>query len=285
MSKRSLVTLLIFIVLGILAGVLFGAMFVLRDQTVVVKGETPVNISRDELISLAGLNSGSSIFMLDKEQAIKNIEDKYSHIKVIQIKTTSVTKVEIVVRARHEMFYTEYNNNYYVMDEELKILNIYAVSSQGEQSNKPSNLIQLTAKTSEGENNLNINASTLKCDFVGTREQRDCIKKIYESLPNNIKEINGEEKVYYSRVDFLDMFKEIKLIEYATFNKAVISTKYGVSLDIENPRKNMTDKMNICLSTIKALINENNQREESGTIKIFYNLDGEQKNVYIEANN
>lgn len=278
MSKRSLVTLIVFIVLGVLAGILFGAVFVLRDQTVVVKGDTPVDVSRDELISLTGFREKSSIFMLDKEKAIQNIEDKYSHIKVIQIKTKSVTEIEIVVRARHEMFYTKFNNKYYTMDEELKVLNVFEVAEN--ESNKP-NLINITAKDNENNDNLHITTSTLKCDFVGTKEQRKSIKNLYESLPNNVKEISGEEKVYYTRTDFLDMFKEVELLEYTSFDKIVIATKYGVKLDIENPRKNMTDKMNTCLSTIDFLKNNEDYSEESGTIKIYYDLNGEQKNIYI----
>ena len=273
MSKRTLVALLIFLVLGVLAGVLFGTVFCLRSQNVVIMGETPVDISRDEIISTAGFKGGESIFMLDKDSAINNIEDKYSHVKVVQIKTTGLTKIEIIIRARHKMLFAEYNNKYYVMDEELKVLNIVDETDKDEVAN----LIEIPAT------NLNINSSTLKCDFVGGNS-RDAIYELYHSFINNVKNIQDDAKEYYTRLDICEIVKKVELVEYKTFTKIVIQTKYGVELDIENPNENMTEKMNICFSAIKHLQEEGKQREQSGTIKIYYKPDNTQVNVYIPEN-
>ncbi len=270
--------MLILFLLGVLTGILFGTVFCLRSQTVTVLGETPVDISREDIISAAGFKHGESIFMLDKTSAINNIEDKFSHIKVVQIKTTGLTKVEIRIRARHEMFYTEYNKNYYVMDEELKVLNIIEEAPEGETSKKPTNLIEIPAT------NLNINTSTLKCDFVGGKSQ-EVICEFYHSIINNVKNINDGEKEYYTRADVKDIVKKVELVHYNSFTKIVIQTKYGVVLDIENPTENLTDKMNVCLSTIKTFLlspdMETQIKAQEGTIKIYYDLNNNQVSVYI----
>ena len=278
MSKRTLVTLIIFLILGVLTGIMFGTVFCLRSQTVTVLGETPVDISKEEIISAAGIKNSQSIFMIDKEKAIANIEAKHAKIKVVQIKTISVTEIEIRVRARHEMFYTEYNKNFYVMDEELKVLNIVAESEEGGVSNKPTNLIEIPAT------NLNINASTLKCDFVGGSAQ-NAIYELYHAIINNVKNVEDGKNVFYSRADVVDVVKKVELVQFSSFTKILIKTKYGVMLDIENPNENMTEKMNICFSAIKHLQEEGKQREQSGTIKIYYKLDNTQVNVYIPENN
>ena len=124
MKKGAVITLSIVALILVLTGVLFGAVFCLRTQKVVVLGETPVTISKEDIVSAAGFKKGESIFLLDKEKAISNIEAKHAEIKVVQIKTTSVTEIEIRIRARHKMFYTTFGENYFILDEDLKVLDI-----------------------------------------------------------------------------------------------------------------------------------------------------------------
>ncbi len=275
MSKRTLVTLLIFLILGVLAGILFGTVFCLRDQKVVVKGDTPVNISREEIISTAGLKNGESIFMIDKTKAINNLEKKFENIKVIQIKTTSVTKIEIIIRARHEMFYSESNNSYYILDEELKVLDMYAKNLENEPSNQPTDLTLVQAEA------LNINLSTQKCDFVGTDYQQQTTKALLQAVTNNVKSVDGENISYYTRSDFVTMFQNMEFKDYSSFNKIILTTSYGVKLDIENPTENLTNKMNICLSTIQEFIKGGENKEKGGTIKIYYDLNNSIQSVYV----
>ena len=116
MRKGSVIALSIIALLLVTAGVLFGAVFCLRSQSVKVVGDSPITISKEDIISTAGLKKGQSIFLIDKEKALNNIEAKFPYVKVIQIKTTSLTEIEFVVRARHKMFYAEDDTKYYIMD-------------------------------------------------------------------------------------------------------------------------------------------------------------------------
>ena len=280
MSKKAVISLSIIVFLIALIGILFGAVFCLRSQTVTVVGETPIEISKEEIITTAGLENGKSIFMLNKEEAINKIEATYPYVKVIQIKTTSLTKIDIIIRSRHDMCYAKNGNNYYVMDEELKILKIIPAISEGEESNEPTELIHI-----HGEN-INLNSSTMVCDFVGSSEQKQTMYDLYNAMINVVTKTEGEKgdnkEVYFSRKDVCETLKEIEFKEYETFSKIIITTKHGVKLDIENPNEDLQNKINICFSTIKSLIEEGKDREKSGTIKIYYDLQNNQKFVYIE---
>ena len=176
---------------------------------------------------------------------------------------------------RSEMFYTESENEYLIMDEDLKVLNIIEKNLESEPSNEPTNLIFITTDS------LKINKETNICDFVGSKQQKQAIYQLHKAITNNVKSVQDNKSEYYTRDDMKDILKEVKLQEFDTFNKIIITTKYGVKLDIENPQKNMADKINICFSTIRALISEGNDREQSGTIKIYYDLDNNQNCIYI----
>ena len=274
MSKKSIITLSIIGFIIALIGILFGAVFRLRSQKVTVPKLQIVEVSKKDIISAAGLKNGQSIFMIDKQKAIDNVEKKFPNIKVIEINTTSLTEINIRVRTRYEMFYAEFENKYFIMDEDLKVLNILEKNLESGPSNEPEHLINI-------ESDLNIDEKTKICDFVGSKQQKKILYQLHKAVTNNVKKIQDGKKKYYTRDDMKDLLKEVELKEFDTFNKIIITTKYGVKLDIENPQEDMADKINICFSTIRVFISEGKDREQSGTIKIYYDLDNTQKSVYI----
>ena len=275
MSKKGIISLSIITLFIVLIGILFGTVFCLHTQNVTVLGNDVVSHSKNEIVSAADLKKGQSIFMIDKETATRNIEAKFPKIKVVQIKTTNITTIDIVIRVRHEMFYTEFTEKYYVLDEDLKVLKIIAESEEGQPSNEPTELTYIETGV------LNINNSTKVCDFVGSDYQKQITSGLYNAMITTVIKTEHEQEVYFDRADVKDMLKNIDFEEYETFNKIIITTKYGVKLDIENPTRNMQNKINICFSTIQKFLTESNDKEKSGTIKIYYELDGQQRNVYI----
>jgi len=239
--------------------------FCLRNQQVKVVGATPITISREEIISAANLKNGQSIFMVDKNKAIQNIESKYPYVKVVQIKTTDLMSVDIIVRARHEMFYTEFNNNCYILDEELKVLDIVQPGVE------PINLTKIE------NGNLNIDELTLKCDFVGTKKQSKIVSNLFKSMVTVVTK-DGQ---YLEREDVKDVLSSIKFETFNTFDKVIITTSYGVKLDIENPSHNLQYKINVCFSTIDEFLIAENNKEKSGTIKLYFDLENNMQCVYI----
>ncbi len=251
-------------------GVLFGAVFCLRNQEVKVIGGTPISVSREEIITAAGLENGQSIFMIDKNVAINNIESKFSHIKVVQIKTIDLMTIQFRVRARHAMFYAHENDKFYVLDEELKVLDILEPTAS-----EPTHLTKIKS------GDLNIDSATMKCDFVGSQTQRDATYNLFVAMNTVVTKMEGEEEVYLTRQDICEMLVEIDFENCETYDKIIITTKHGVKLDIENPSSNLQNKINLCFSTIEQFITDENNKEKSGTIKIYYDEAGIMKAVYI----
>ena len=277
MKKSGVISLSIIIFLIALSGVLFGVVFCLRDQKVIILDKSELEISNEDIIKTAGLKKGQSIFMIDKDKAISKIEAKYPYLKVVQIKTTSVTEIEICLRARHDMFYAKHNNNFYILDEELKVLTII----ENNESNEPTQLTRIE------ETALNINDLTKVCDFVGNEKQQKAVKELYVALITTVAKTEGEGEeaieVAITREDVCDILKNIQFEVFETYNKMVITTKYGVKLDIENPTQNMQDKINICFATIEHFLSDpqTESKAQTGTIKIFYDIENNQKCVYI----
>ena len=283
MTKKSVIWLSIILFVAVLTGVLFGFVFCLRNQTVKILGDSPILPTKEKIIETANLKNGSSIFMLDKETATHNIETTYPYVKVIQIKTTNLTSVEIVVRARHQMYYAEFNDNYYILDEDLKVLTIN-MPEESIPAVEPTNLTKIEKDV------LNISINTKAGDFVGSVYQSQIAYELYNSMINTVTKIENEgteeeKRVYFTRDDVKDMIRLVEFEEFNTFSKIIITTKHGVKLDIEKPTSELTKKINICFSTIESFLSseeqETKQKAESGTIKIYYDLNGEQKIIYI----
>lgn len=283
MTKKSIIWLSIIIFVLVLTGVLFGFVFCLRNQTVKILGDSPILPTKEKILETASLKNGSSIFMLDKEKATNNIETTYPYVKVVQIKTTNLTSVEIVVRARHQMYYAEFNDNFYILDEELKVLTIN-LPEESIPAVEPINLIKIEKDV------LNITINTKAGDFVGSAYQTQVAYDLYNAMINTVTKVENEgsaeeNEVYFTRDDVKDMLRLVEFEEYNTFSKIIITTKHGVKLDIEKPTNELTKKINICFSTIESFLSseeqETKEKAESGTIKIYYDLNGEQKIIYI----
>jgi len=273
----------IILIIGAIIGVLFGAVFCLRTQTVKFMGDSPILPSKEQIIKTANLKNGSSIFMLDKETATNNIEKTYPYVKVIQIKTTKLTSVEFIIRARHQMYYAEFNDNFYIFDEDLKVLTIN-MPEESIPAVEPTNLTKIEKDI------LNMTINTKAGDFVGNAYQSKVAHDLYNAMINTVTKVENEgsaeeKRVYFTRDDVKDMIRLVEFEDYKTFSKIIITTKHGVKLDIEKPTSELTKKINICFSTIESFLTSEEQsvkeKANSGTIKIYYDLDGNQKCIYV----
>lgn len=288
-KKWIILTSILVSVLAILL-ILFGFVFVLRRQTVTILDnpeEWIENASEEDIISVAGLKNGKSIFMLDKDKAIENIETKFPYIKVVQIKTASAVRVEIVVRRRHEMFYyfLPRSGTYYILDEDLKVLNVIQSSTNEPSVNEPTNLIKLDVK------NFGVSASTKAGDFVGQEysnvvynfvtsvfkyaefDDPSTEEEDYKFLP--INETRNQLKALISTLEFKQ-----GVTADGSYNRLVLTTRsdiYGVKMDIGKPEENLEYKVNVCFATLNKLSETD---KKSGTIKITYLFDGTEQMGY-----
>lgn len=263
MTKFKIVLLSILILLIALAAVLFGAVFRVREQNIVAVGEDVeyCNNLKDEILNAGNIKNGSSIFMLDKQSAINNIEKTYPYVKVVQIKTTGVTSIEIKVRKRYEMFYATANGKFYVLDEDLKVLRITDLL--------PNAILFNVTK-------LSITNNTKEGDFVGSDYYRSVANDLVAGLYSN---------ALLDRAEMIDAIAEISFNKGVTlheeYNRLVLLTQTGVEMDICKPEDNLAQKINICFSIYQD-DDFTEQQQSEGRIKIYLDENGNQKVGYFQ---
>lgn len=238
MTKKSIITTSILLSILALIIVLFGAVFRLRNVSVEVLPGANITVTNDKIVESANLKKGKSIFMLDKQSAINNIEQTYAEIKVVQIKTTNLMSVKIIVRERKEMFYAEHNSAYYCLDEDLKVLRLTEV--------EPTNLIKITT-------DIGITRNTKKCDFM-SQDYAKITYNMFVGMYTNVK-VEGR---YAERDDMCNLVEsiEIKTAHALTedgnggfeYTNLILKTRAGVVMQIANPNTDLGRKINICFA-------------------------------------
>jgi len=274
MSKGKIITLSIIGSIIVLNIILFGAVFCLRKQTVVSSSD--VSYSSEEIVKAAELRKGQSIFLIDKESAINKIEAKFADIKVIQIKTTSVTEIEIKVRKRYETYYKKELGSYYVLDQDLKVLRIVP-DSETEQIANIENLVKISTKPQ------NLNVETKVADFVGTENEQNMSYNLFSAvysakIPTTI---TGAE----AYTEFCNLIEEISFAKGYTasgqvYDRLIIKTKQGISFDIGKATNDLTRKINLCFT---AMNSEEITDNTIGTITISYDETGKEIKTYSDG--
>ena len=249
MTKKSIITTSILLSILALIIVLFGAVFRLRqvDINIALPEGSTISVTKEDILNASKLKMGGSIFMVDKQSAIDNIEQTYAEIKVVQIKTTSVMRIEIKVRERIEMFYAEYQNTIYCMDEDLKVMRIFAKTTESE----PTNLIKI-------ETDIGITSNTKKCDFMN-KTYADICYKFFVGMYTNVM-ISGR---YVERADMCALVKTIKFEKAhaltedgnnaVAYTNLILITHQGVTMQIANPETDLGTKLNICFAAFDKL--------------------------------
>lgn len=266
MTKKSIIITSILLSILALFLILFGAVFRLRHIDVVVTDNSSIVMTNDDIISASQLKKGKSIFMLDKQSAITNIENKYAEIKVVSIKTVSVMRVQIRVRERKEMFYAEYNSNFYCVDEDLKVLR--------KTETEPVNLIKINSEK------LGITSDTKERDFLD-KSTANITYKLFVAMYTNVK----VDARYADRADILNLVKSIEIkTAYALtengsngvqYNNLILTTRAGLVMEIASPETGLNEKINVCFAAFNKL-------EDKSAGKIVVKYDGTK--AYYPAN-
>jgi len=117
-SKR---TLLIISALLLIVALAFAGYMVFRVREVVVLG--CVTYSPDEIVEMAGVEYGESIFLLDK-QALTDALLKEPRIRPVEVKTELPDRVVITIEERQPAAYIEKNGALVVIDETGWVLDV-----------------------------------------------------------------------------------------------------------------------------------------------------------------
>lgn len=257
MTKTRIIIVSVIALIIAMIGILFGAVFRLRRQKVVFIDNDTIGISSAEIINSANFKKGSSILFLDKEKATNNIEKQFPTVKVVHIKTVSAIDVQIIVRKRHHMFTTTVNGLKYFMDEDLKVLETsdvdYALAD----------LIEIPSKY------FNINSNTTAGDFVGKNDINKTTYSLVKSMLEVVKIGDNycERENILNLIDNIDFQKGYLATGENSYNRIIITTKTGLTIDIGKPENNLAYKINTCFATY---FNLSEAEKTTGTIKVTY---------------
>lgn len=248
--KKTIIASTLLITFITLIAILFSVVFCLRQQSVTFLDEN-IAYSEVEILSSAGLKNGESIFMIDKDKAIANIESIYPDLKVVQISTTSLTKIDIRVKKRHELFYIQSENKYYTLDQDLKVLDIL--------SNEPS-LIKIDLEYSKVQK---------KGDFI-LIDKANITADLFVAVYTTMLESEGADA-------YIEMTDKIEKISFdiahtlsGEYDRIIIALKSGIQFDIGRPNENLQHKINVCYQTMIT----DDVNDSSGVIRVYYDADG-----------
>ena len=281
MTKKRIIIISIIVFVVALILILFCAVFCVRRQDVTFLGErteNTLNITDENILQSAGIKNGSSIFSLDRDGVVQNIETSFPYLKVIQVNLVSAIRVEITVRERVAMYYTDFNGRYYIVDEELKVLNIVDTA--------PADLSYIYPNVLDDDTNTNIlgvTSNTNVCDFLGSENLQNITNDLYLSMCRTVMVDVPEGKEYVDRDDIKNIVNSIQFgydytIKDGRYDRVIISTSYGFTLDIGMPQNDLDYKVNVCFSTIDTLIS---QGRESGTIIYGFDKEGNTDIKYV----
>ncbi len=254
--------------------ILFSAVFRLRKQNVIASDD--VTYSSEEIIKAADLKRGQSIFLIDKEKATSNIESKFADVKVIQIKTTSLTEIEIKVRKRYPTYYIKNLGSYFVLDQDLKVLKIVA-DTQTEEIANIEKLVKITTKPQ------NLNVETKVADFIGTDNEQNMSYNLFSAVYSTKipTTITGAE----AYTEFCNLIEEISYEKGYTANgqsydRLIVKTKQGMSFDIGKATNELERKINLCFT---AMNSDQIADKTIGTITIAYDENGKEIKTYSDG--
>ena len=193
---------------------------------------------------------GASVFLLDKDKAIENLEDRYTNLRVLDIEVVWPNIVNIHAVERQEVFAVLLENgNYAITDEYLKVLDVVSNFTSTNTNPVVLEIANLSGEYQKGD--------TINFDFTQT----------FIDIYNAFYSINR---------DLTDMRAIFKSMEY-TNAKATIMTHFGVTIIIDNPTQNTLYKTIMAIRTFDTLETEN---YGGGTIEVFVNADNKLESRY-----
>lgn len=312
MSKKSIIICSSLLLLIAVLFILFGVVFCLRKEYVSVLGEQPlvqlvqndngeytqVELTKKQIIKAANFKHGKPIFLLDKQQAINNIQKTYPMVKVVQIKTKSVVSVQIVVRPRQETYYIQTKVNqdfgykgYYVMDEELMTMKPVPFD-------KPEEIVgYVELNIDELDSNLK-NSNTDLGNYLMAEKVRKITSNLYNSFCSTVsvegEGINPTAKPNATREDFTRIVKLVTLYKPSStgnqdlneliedtinmsLNVMLNGSEYTINIAVAE--KDLQQKVNMSFNTVASYLNSGNDLGGKTTFNCGYDAD---HNITIE---
>lgn len=213
MSKKRSIILISVITAIMVIFVIFTTVFRVNLQKVTVVGEKTENISIENVISSSGIKKGKSIFLINKEQAINQIEKSNPYVKIEKIEIKFPNKIEYIISAREEFCFEIVGGTYTVFDNEFKALR--------KTDEKPSGLIEIK----------NLNATANVGEFATQNLIKNCFS-IFEETFQISKDGQNSSTISLTKNEAKVLIQDISLVEGG--QAVIFKTKQGFSVKIKN---------------------------------------------------
>lgn len=265
MKKKWIIALSVIVAVILLVVILSFTVFSLKSVTLDYRtSKENITATDEEIIESADIDLGGSVFFRNKQYYIDNIERENPFVKVINIETVFPSSYVIHIAERQKVFAVEHNGQYYIVDEDYKVLEI----------NEQTDAILL--------NGLEISGTSYA---VGEFLEVENSQPIYSALYENNRPLN-EQKAMIESITFTSIYDknigesqpviELKFFSGQTFR--IINSSYGLRykvalmLDVFSQIYEFIDDPND---------EENNKVDENGVILTEENL----KTATIEIRN
>lgn len=174
---------------------------------------------KDDLLKSSEIKQKTSVFFINKEKAVNNLEKKYPNLKIVNIETTFPNGLKFHLAQREELYATKNSLDFYsIMDSDFKILNVISKAEFQNLSIKPieiefvdSQLINL----SQGE-------------FIKKTQHTKMFEDLSKSLLINSRDVIEQKTI----------FKEMILLD----NMLKITLRDGFEIKVYNPQQELHKK-------------------------------------------
>ena len=272
MTKKSIIITTSAIV-GLIAilTILFGVVFRVRKIDVVYGDDFCYSAQIDDILTASKLRKNKSIFSVERDIVATNIEQAYPYARVEGVNVTSFTSVKIKLSNREPLYYVVEEAVYYILDEDCKVLEITNDSALATKYILLTDVFSVSESTKVGQ--FLSNKYTSVCKGLYNALYSNAVLNIGEDTDND-----GEaDKKYLDRNDMCEIISSIKFTQVDELNgrvdKLVMSTSYGTSISIIEPKKELDLKINMAFSALRVLIERGNNEQASGTIQVRYSYD------------
>ena len=285
MTKKSVViTTSVLLGLILVFTILFGVVFRVRNINVVYADDFCYKTQIDGILDVSNLSKNDSLFTINRNKVVRNIERAYPYTRVEGVNISSFTSIKIKLSNRQPLYYIVENAIYYILDEDCKVLEI---TNNKELATK---YILLTDVFSVSEN-------TKAGEFLDSKYAKIC-SNLYKALYTNamlnigddIDQDGEPDKKYLERQDMYNLVKNIKFSVIdeldGKMDKLVMTSSYGVNIEIVEPQQNLDRKINMAFSALREIIARDKQYStnlsSSGSIIVRYSYD-ENNNTILKC--
>lgn len=249
MSKNCKIAIIVSIIAVIaLIVVLASAVFCVKKVEIVWYKAPSATLSAVTSVQLLEKSevANSSVFLLDREKAITNIEKAYPDIRIINIEVVYPNVMKLHIAEREKVYALPIKNgNFAIVDEYFKVLEV------------------VDNFTSTKTNAVLINNDTTPNLEV---KRADVINVFGVSVWNNI--YNAFLELDRNLIDFRAIISNTTLSE----SVMIINTHMGTKIKLEKPFSNTRAKMRMALKTFDLMTTED---YPNSVIEVFINDSGE----------